>query len=698
MADSKVQIKILTTADTSGTQAVVQGMDAVAQAAKEVTKAEQQAAKETVAVQKQAAADVTAAATQGARQVVTVEKQAAAEVAATAAQTARQQVAASKEAAAAAEQAAKAKADAAKKAAREQAAAAQQAAAEEARAASGRSAAILEFSRLIEDAQYGLKGILNNIPTLVMGLGGGAGLAGVASLAAIAISQIWDAFNTDDSGEAQKKLEQTKANTEAILDVLANVREQASKAFELDLSKYLEQLKEVTTVWERQKSAISAANEQAKAFAAAQDGLVKSGIEFERQQQLALAKTQEQRDAINKVYDARVEGVNNAATKDGMSRDYNAQLTAVNSATARLAEVEAAKAELQQRMAAEQAKIDEINQRMGNASDQQRRLDEAARLMTQMRANEAVAKQAIADIQKAKDAAPLGPITPTDAVIWTDILLKEAKLAELEKKNKEIKARLDELYATRSADEAAKASGKLTYYQLIDESTPAAKAKIQSDAQTMADIQAGRGAQTDTLATLDQAIRDLTSELRQQQQAMEKLILEQQTKLTEMQQQEFQRMYERALAPPQRDPLGNVIPAPLPAPGEFPAGPQAPSMSFLAPPVLQWVPGFAPPPPLPLPPPPVPGQPALPPAAYPAPQSLPWVPGMPTQPALPPPPTPGTADAGGVKTAVENAASSNAEANQAVIAAMEQLAQDNQRLAQQIAQIASQNRNSRRPT
>lgn len=54
--------------------------------------------------------------------------------------------------------------------------------------------AMLEFSRLAEDAQYGLRGILNNVPTLIMQLGGTAGLAGVISVVAVAASQLWERF------------------------------------------------------------------------------------------------------------------------------------------------------------------------------------------------------------------------------------------------------------------------------------------------------------------------------------------------------------------------------------------------------------------------------------------------------------------------------------------------------------------------
>lgn len=44
----------------------------------------------------------------------------------------------------------------------------------------------LAFSQAVEDAQYGIRGVLNNIPQMVLGFGGGAGLAGALSLAAVA--------------------------------------------------------------------------------------------------------------------------------------------------------------------------------------------------------------------------------------------------------------------------------------------------------------------------------------------------------------------------------------------------------------------------------------------------------------------------------------------------------------------------------
>lgn len=50
--------------------------------------------------------------------------------------------------------------------------------------------AALEGSRALEDLQYGVAGVVNNIPGLVMALGGGAGLTAAISLVTVAINQL----------------------------------------------------------------------------------------------------------------------------------------------------------------------------------------------------------------------------------------------------------------------------------------------------------------------------------------------------------------------------------------------------------------------------------------------------------------------------------------------------------------------------
>jgi hypothetical protein len=60
--------------------------------------------------------------------------------------------------------------------------------------------AMLMFSQGLEDAQYGLRGVMNNIPPLIMALGGGPGLAGAVSVGAVAVSQlskVWAKLNNE---------------------------------------------------------------------------------------------------------------------------------------------------------------------------------------------------------------------------------------------------------------------------------------------------------------------------------------------------------------------------------------------------------------------------------------------------------------------------------------------------------------------
>lgn len=62
----------------------------------------------------------------------------------------------------------------------------------------GSGLAMLEMSRAFEDAQYGISGVLNNIPGLLMALGVGAGLTGVVSAAAVGVSILAKRFGDVD--------------------------------------------------------------------------------------------------------------------------------------------------------------------------------------------------------------------------------------------------------------------------------------------------------------------------------------------------------------------------------------------------------------------------------------------------------------------------------------------------------------------
>lgn len=63
----------------------------------------------------------------------------------------------------------------------------------------------LQLAYVMDDIQYGMRGVVNNIPSLVMGFGMGAGVAGALSIAAIAASQLWEKLGDGDSVEKAKK-------------------------------------------------------------------------------------------------------------------------------------------------------------------------------------------------------------------------------------------------------------------------------------------------------------------------------------------------------------------------------------------------------------------------------------------------------------------------------------------------------------
>jgi hypothetical protein len=87
--------------------------------------------------------------------------------------------------------------------------------------------AALETSRGIEDLQYGIGGVVNNIPSLVMALGGSMGLTAVISLAAVGINQVVKNFgNVDPAAKeaASKAAEHVKGLRDEIAGLGRDLR------------------------------------------------------------------------------------------------------------------------------------------------------------------------------------------------------------------------------------------------------------------------------------------------------------------------------------------------------------------------------------------------------------------------------------------------------------------------------------------
>lgn len=83
----------------------------------------------------------------------------------------------------------------------------------------------LQAAYFFDDLQYGIRGIMNNIPGLVMGFGGGMGLAGALSMAVLAGKVLYDWLgdSADKSDDLAKKM---KEHSEEIVDFLRDAEKQ----------------------------------------------------------------------------------------------------------------------------------------------------------------------------------------------------------------------------------------------------------------------------------------------------------------------------------------------------------------------------------------------------------------------------------------------------------------------------------------
>jgi myosin heavy subunit len=108
----------------------------------------------------------------------------------------------------------------------------------------------LALSQAVEDAQYGLRGVLNNIPMMVMGFGGGPGLAGAISLAAVALSMLWPELEKVTGKQARKQIEDgAKAFRESWRAAIADVKKEvADVAREKRFSGAFDRFEQATTM------------------------------------------------------------------------------------------------------------------------------------------------------------------------------------------------------------------------------------------------------------------------------------------------------------------------------------------------------------------------------------------------------------------------------------------------------------------
>ena len=133
--------------------------------------------------------------------------------------------------------------------------------------------AFLELSRAIEDAQYGIRGVLNNIPQMILLMGGTGGLAGVISIAAVGLSTLYTQFT-----KVEKKTPETTERIDELKQTLKELHQEIAQA---DFATYLSR-------YEAVENALAIENESLRQNI--------SLLELKRTKQLELAAVQDDLD------------------------------------------------------------------------------------------------------------------------------------------------------------------------------------------------------------------------------------------------------------------------------------------------------------------------------------------------------------------------------------------------------------------
>ena len=96
----------------------------------------------------------------------------------------------------------------------------------------------LQAAYFFDDLQYGIRGIMNNIPGLVMGFGGGAGLAGAMSLAVLAGAKLYEWMGNTEakSKELAKAIEEQNEAIKESQEIVASFNNEAALKMSNDLT------------------------------------------------------------------------------------------------------------------------------------------------------------------------------------------------------------------------------------------------------------------------------------------------------------------------------------------------------------------------------------------------------------------------------------------------------------------------------
>jgi hypothetical protein len=258
------------------------------------------------------------------------------------------------------------------------------------------SQSLLLFSQGFEDAQYGIRGVLNNIPGLILSLGGTAGLAGAISIAAVAGSVLFEWLN-----KTEEKADDVADRIKAIADNMGEAEVDRFEEFGSAIEAAAEATAALKQGWDETQKAetefATAALSNAEKLEIAQRNIAEAlGLQVDRFRELdAIAK---QADAARKLAadqaiateNQRIEKAKEAATLAGddlQKERQRADLAAVNLVR------------LREELAALRQKRDELEKIAKEGTDEARRQDAASPYDTPGQAQNQVRSAASSELE-----------------------------------------------------------------------------------------------------------------------------------------------------------------------------------------------------------------------------------------------------------------------------------------------------------
>lgn len=318
-------------------------------------------------------------------------------------------------------------------------------------------------AQFVDDMQYGLRGVMNNIPQLAMAFGMGSGLAGAISIAAVAVNYLWEKFG--GAKEAKAETEKVTTSVGDLEEALKRASDAADKAFQKDLSEYVSDVERAATSWRNIKDEISAIVGHQKELRDVQNEIANSQLELQRQADLANAKDADEKKAINRQADARKGALNSTNDLEKAKYDLEAKQAELELMRKQFANTSNQVGNVEGAQGTAQRDLRDFARQYGDQSNQGRHAAEAA-----------AAQEQLLKLQKELHAMEVDDAnTPSKAVV-------ENKRAELDAAVK----KLEMLQPGLATDREALQTGKgLTFDKLQNEAKEAADKGDTGPAKTL---------------------------------------------------------------------------------------------------------------------------------------------------------------------------------------------------------------------